>query len=497
MQCAESFWWPYCSAQALLVEDIKRSTCSCLLKAHFLLSTAPLIMAWGELTAGRWVRSISENESFLKMLGDSGHALGREHWAVSATASFTPQGSLAQENLSSLVLQSWKNLRFNHPSIAAYPTDGETFAYDVPDVAALDEWSSSTFQIVDDGTTDELIASFKPGPYATLAYFPKSNELLLHTAHWRTDGIGALLLLDAIFHLMADPSLPEPTTLLWGQETARLAPPVEQAANMPTKPSDADKTLAQQCVEPFHTVTGSVGITYQGTIETAPASTRTAYLHLSAAETDAVVHACKARGHPITVTAAVHASIAAANYAHAAPADQGKHYTSTIKFNLRPYLPEPYSGRAYAGAVYTTGWMKAVTASSTWDERAQAYSHDYRAGLTPAYISAHREYARGLSDLLRNMPQGGDPPSDVDISSLGVVDEKLVHREQGAAARGIQVDNVSVGVEVLTRQCVCFLWTFRERLSLSVVYNESFYTLEMVAAFLHTVEVVLFQELGI
>ena len=150
------------------------------------------------------------------------------------------------------------------------------------------------------------------------------------------------------------------------------------------------------------------------------------------------------------MTAAVHASIAAANYVFAASEDKGKHYTSTIRYSFRPFLPKPYSGREFASTIFTTGWMLAVPAESSWDKRAKTYHEEYHKGLSPEYISAHREYALGLCNLLRNMPQGAPPPTDVDISSMGVA-ERLMEREKGTAERGLRVDRVSGGLEIVNK----------------------------------------------
>lgn len=449
-------------------------------------------MTWSKIGPGSYQRPIGENELFIKLVGDPGHALSREHWAINSIANFQPTGALAQEDLPFLFLQAWKSLRFDHPSISAYVLNDKTLAYDVPDSAALDKWASETFHVITDKTADEAITSLKPSPYATLTYLPKTNELLGHTAHWRTDGIGVLILLDHFLSLVTNPSLPKPSTLPWGQESSRLAPSVEEAANMPLHPSPADEALGQKCVETFYAAAGAVGIKYSGTTDTPPAGTRSARLHLSEAETTAMVQACKNRD--LSVTAAVHAAVASANYAMATKENVGKHYTSTVRFSLRPYLPLPFSGPEYASGLYTTGWMKAVPATASWGEKAQAYQEEYRRGLSNDYISAHREYARRLGALIRDMPQGGEPPSDVDISSIGVA-EKLIARDKGTSERGVRVKKVSVGVEILTRQSVCFVWTFREKLFLNVVYNESFHEQVEMEQFARTVKEILQREL--
>lgn len=438
------------------------------------------IMSWTQVRAGKYERSIGENESFIKMVGDPGHALDREHWAINSTATFTPTGTLSKDDLPFLFLRAWKTLRFKHPSIAAYvDKDNKSLAYDVPDATALDKWTTETFHVVPDNTADELIATLKPGPYAILIYLPKTNELLGHTAHWRTDGIGVLLLLDAFLTLASDPSLPSDPfiDLSWGEEANRLAPSVEEAAHISLNPSPAVKALGKKYVETFYPAAESIGIKYKGTPETLPAGTRSARLSISEAETQAVIQACKVR--EISVTAAIHASVATTNYALATNRNSRKHYTSTVRFSLRPYLPAPYSGPEYAAGLYTTGWMKSVSTDSSWDERAKDYQYDYHAGLSEEYVSAHREYAIGLGNLIRNMPPPGDePPSDMDISSIGVVDEKLIGTEKGTKDRGLRIEGASVGVEILTRQCVCFVWTFRGKLAFNLAYNEAFHERE-------------------
>ncbi|MCJ1456633.1 hypothetical protein MMC28_006995 [Mycoblastus sanguinarius] len=449
-------------------------------------------MPWSEIAPGKFQRAIGENESFIKLVGDPGHPLGREHWAINSIASFTITGSLAKEDLAPLFRKAWKVMRFSHPSIAAHAVDDKDLEYAIPDTESLNQWADETFHIVKEKTADDLIPDVKPSSHATLTYLPKSNEILGHTAHWRTDGIGVLLLIDAFFDLVTKPTLPDPDTLAWGQEIVRLAPAVEDAANMPNEPTKTMKDLSQKCVETFHQITGAVGIPYKGEATTLPSGTRSSRLILIPSETTSIVSSCKVRG--FSVTSAIHASVAATNHALASPENQDKHYTSTIRFSLRPFLPDPYSTSAYASGLYTTGWMKAVPASASWIDNARAYNDEYSKGLSKEYIASHRQYALGLGDLIRNMPQGGEPPSDVDISSIGIV-ESLIERTKGTPDRGVEVQSVSVGVEILTRQCVCFVWTFRDQLNLNLVYNESFHDEQDTALFLQRVKEVLLQQL--
>lgn len=449
-------------------------------------------MPWSEVAPRRFQRDIGEHEHFIKSVGDPGHPIGREHWAINSIASFALTGSLVKEDLPSLFLKVWKILRFYHPSIAVQTVDDESFMYTVPDAAALNQWAAETFLVVENKTADDIIPDIKPSLCATLTYLPKSKEILGHTAHWRTDGLGVLLLIDAFFDLVTRLALPDPHELSWGQETSRLAPAIEDAAKLPIAPTDAIKSLSQKYIETFYQAAGAVGIPYKGEDTTPPSGTRSSRCIFSPSETALIISQCEAKS--ISVTSAVHASIAATSYALASVEKKNKHYTSTVRFSLRSYLPEPYSTPAYASGLYTSGWMKTVPASASWIDNAKAYNDEYRKGLSKEFINSHREYALGVHNLIRNAPQPQDPPSDVDISSIDIA-ESLIERTRGTQDRGVEIQSVSVGVEILTRQCVCFVWIFRDQLNLNLVYNESFHDEKDTALFVQTLKEIMLRNL--
>ncbi|TGJ85282.1 hypothetical protein E0Z10_g3503 [Xylaria hypoxylon] len=450
-------------------------------------------MTWHETDQkGVFSRPIGENEAFIKLLGDAGLPLNREHWAINSTATIVPTGSMASADLTSHFRRAWAHLRFQHPSLAAESApDNKNFVYTVPaDGNALDAWVSQTFSVATDADSSaDVIATFQPTPYAKLVYIPRSGELLGHTSHWRSDGIGVILLLDAFLSIASEPSpLADPASLPWGSEVERLAPSIEDAAAVPKDSTPALKERGAAAVSTFSHTAGAVGIPSVGVADTLPGGTRSAASVFDLATTEKIVAACKEKG--VSVTAAVHASVAGANYALADEGHRDKHYTSTIRFALRPYLPEPYSTPAYAAGLYTTGWVKRVESGSSWAERLERYQGEYRKGITREFLDSHREYAAQLGEMIRNLSSqsgGGDPPSDVDISSIGVA-EKLIRQSYGTPEAGYDVKAVSVGVEMLSRQAVTFVWTFRGRLNLSAVYNESFHSAGQMGRFIREVK---------
>jgi hypothetical protein len=444
-------------------------------------------MAWKETSPGRFSRPLGENEIFIKLVSDPGHPLGREHWAINSTATIAPQGELTPSRFVSQLRHAWEHLRFHHPSLAAYVAeDNKNLLYDVPSPEEVTKWVTKTFMVAQqESSSAEVIAKLKPSSDATLIYIPKSNELLGHTAHWRTDGIGVTLLLDGLLQLAVEFNLANSASLPWGEEPKRLAPAIEDAANIPLTPSEKQSALGKHYLSTFGLAAGAVGIPHIGEVSTLPQGTYSATRTIDAEITNSIVEKCKAQG--LSVTSAVHASVAAANWKLATEERKNEHYTSTVRFSLRPYLPSPYSGPGYAAGLYTTGWMEKVNANGTWLDHAKHYNDIYHKGLSRDYIDAHREYAIALGDMLRNLPPDLPVQSDVDISSIGVA-EMLIKRSYGSGDLAIDVVAVSVGVEILTRQAVCFVWTFRDQLNFSVVYNEAYHEKEQMQEFVKTVE---------
>lgn len=82
----------------------------------------------------------------------------------------------------------------------------------------------------------------------------------------------------------------------------------------------------------------------------------------------------------------------------------------------------------------------------------------------------------------------------MNISSLGVC-EKFVARIKGTAERGIRIDRVSGGLDMINRQSVCHVWTFRDQLCLNLAFNGAFYDRAEGDAFLLIVKDSLLHEL--
>lgn len=230
-----------------------------------------------------------------------------------------------------------------------------------------------------------------------------------------------------------------------------------------------------------------------GDANAAPAGTRMAQFRLSEPDTKALLEACNARN--ITMVSAVHASCAALTHMEASLVDKYKHYTSTIRFSLRPHLPRPYCTANFAAALYTGGYMCQVPASQSWLDNAIHYEEQYKSGITADFLQSRRQYGiEVLSMLQKDVPPPDPPQSEVDISSVGDA-QALVSFRHTHGETVLEVQDVSIGVETLTRQTYCFLWTFLGRLELNLVYNEAYYEPDRAAQMVRSLGDILMSEL--
>ena len=140
--------------------------------------------------------------------------------------------------------------------------------------------------------------------------------------------------------------------------------------------------------------------------------------------------------------------------------------------------------------------MLKVSASQSWAENAKQYNEEYHHGVTRQFLLARRQYALKVQELMRKhgLAASSLPPSEVDISSVGDA-ELLVSNTRRCGDGALEVLDVSIGVETLTRQIYCFVWTFRNQMEFDLVFNEAYYDTAFPVELLAKLKEVLKEEL--
>ncbi|KAI1502215.1 hypothetical protein F5X99DRAFT_427607 [Biscogniauxia marginata] len=427
-------------------------------------------MAWKEARPGYWQRPIGENEAMIKMIGDGGQKFGKDAWSIAVTASFVAR--VDSKPLPQALRDGWKTLRFHHPSIASTASE-DILEYHTPSSLELDQWADESFILVDDDVSpDDIIARLTPRRFTTLYYLRDHATVLLYLSHWRTDGIGAFHLLNSYFQAVIESLQEEPCELPWGEEATRLVPSVEEALKLPQIPSPNIIRATKQYVGTLANNIGALGTPYKSETGIIPKGTRSTLLRFSQELTTELENRC--RHLNISLQAAVHAAVTAAAYSLADSTSTQKHHSSTMRHSIRPYLPTPYDGVAGAAGIYTAGYIVKVPATQSWIENAKQYEAEYSKGATPDLLCSRRQYALAMKDILKSMLPPDPPPSGLDISYIPDVQALLKPLYKKATA-SIEVRDIGIGIDVLSRYLYVFMWIFNGQLEFKLVYNEAFY----------------------
>lgn len=435
--------------------------------------------------------------------------LKKEHWAVHLVCSinYKPQAASANNppNTHQALRIAWKRLAVEFPGLTVRPV-GFTKYYVPLDEPILEDWASETFLVNDEECADDIIANSEPRELPSLYYLPHESEVVLLSQHWRTDALGCCMLLDRLFELLASGDAEEPVA------TEKTIPPLSPSLELAAEASpseDADiQSYARQYINAFHAkAVNSGGLPFAGDASRPPARTKHHDLTFSASHTRRIVQACKDRS--MSVSAAIHVALAR-TYFSFAESDQEKAagYTTVMAVNMRPYLKAPYSEPAHACQVYVMSITPTVPYKSDFAHAARALTHEYHSWYTDQirnslcwlfrYHAARLFRPRnpveaGMADSAPPPPPPPKPPSGVTLSSLGIVEQRL----KGKYGDSVTVGKFRFGVSVMTRQTLLYAWTFQEELTLSLDYNEAYYSHQMVAEVLSRVKKNLAEDLEV
>jgi len=446
-------------------------------------------MSWQESFPGHFERPLDSIELFYKTVTDEFTRLNpdREHWTVTVSARFILHPRIG--NAQSALRHAWKTMRYDHPQIASFEREGRK-VYEVPDLAAIESWLANTFIIARAKTTDDILASAPPPFLSTLYYLPDTSQVVLRVSHYRIDGTGALCLLQNYFT-----ALSKPRQIDFGIEGRNLSPGLDEAASFLMDTAEEDARAATKLFTLYADNLPSVGIPIISANDFAGATCRSA-LTLSPATTSAVTSACRLRG--LSVTIAVHAAVIVATKQLASREPSAKNYTSFVTFDLRPYLRKPYNTAAHPVSVYSVGLPLSLN-PSTFSSNAVQLQSFYKqlspspsqSAKLPSYLA---DYIRKMTDLVKQpMPASTPVTAPPVLISLGKINDCI----DPTYGDDIELIEFFLATEVLTRQLTFYVWTWRDRMSFSVCYNEQFYNEDFVRGFVERVRGILFGELGL
>ena len=311
-------------------------------------------MPWKETSHGRFERPFNSLESVFTAISNGGIALNREHYAISAAVFF--RCDTAACDIEQSLRHAWKTMCYDYPQIAAY-AQGDTYVYEIPDAASLSSWLAETFIVVPETTmtASELFAGFTPKALAMMYYLPHKSEVLLHSSHFRIDGIGALHFFHRFFQALA-----EPRTVGFGDEDKNLLPGLDEVLNLSADITPEVEQVAADRLAEYISSVPSIGLPTN--TNQVPGASRRCSIELTLQQTSIILSGCKAHG--ISVTTAVHAAVIGVTQQEADPRNPAKKYAAFTAFDLRRYCPPPYNGADNPVSIFHTGMPIVVTPST-------------------------------------------------------------------------------------------------------------------------------------
>ncbi|KAJ5764559.1 hypothetical protein N7533_003240 [Penicillium manginii] len=406
---------------------------------------------------------------YLKMSRAFSH-LEKEHWGIHCVCSVAQQAP-NRSTFSESLRTAWMQLLVEYPGLSMIPV-GLQKKYSRLDDTGIQSWAENTFFETGHLCADTIISEAKPKDLPSLYWIPASSEILLSIQHWRVDALGACMLLDRLFEIMAGSN---DHSTLHDEVRQNLPTPSFESAAGALKTEDAGvQAYAREYINTFHQkAVNAGGLPFQGGATTPPSRSTHRDLEFSADDTNVIMNACKNK--KISVTAAVHTALARTVFSYLTQKECQAGYTTVMAVNMRPFLPPPFDGRKHACQTFVASITPTVHYDSGFVESARALTDEYHNWGSAEFMrSLWWIYVYHLAKVSAPRVNGapGKPPSGVTLSSLGIIDRNL-RSDYGPK---LQIDKFRFGVSMMTRQTILYAWTFKGRLSLSLNYNEAYYS---------------------
>jgi hypothetical protein len=419
---------------------------------------------WKETRPGRWERPQSYLEKMNILTRNVPKAIGRDNWAKNAVARLEFHPSV--EDPATYLRTAWKQVRYNHPEIAAFPYNGN-YVYRVGDATSIALWVSATFSVVEDKSVDELLGRIPRNEQMQCYFLPENGDVLIWSPHYRVDARGAIFCLNHLIESLVnmDPNL------VFGGCAKNLTPSMETTLGVHSESTPEVEAAVKKRMDALKPHRPVLDMT-PNISSAKPGYTRRHIVKCSRSETDRVVSSCAAASLAIDVV--LHSALIN-SVAKLVPISESRSFMASFHSNLRVLIPQgtapKHSPTSYTSVITTEVKVSPKTNfGSYYNELAPVYSKGY----TP-YLQSSSLFHERLGEAL----YGSDSPKGESenqlqprFAYLGVIDEQVVkHVGKGL----VEVKDFWLGAETLSMRMMVHTWIWDGELNLSVTFNESYW----------------------
>lgn len=479
-------------------------------------------------------------ETFFKKLGDSGPREGPEHGACLGVFQLEFPDIMSKVRAAQYIAAAWETLGKRYPVLRAeiseppFPVDKMGRERPIITVRSSTEATFGETSFSTHPGCPSIDALFSTTPHisqsktATCHWLPDPGQVILRLSHWRTDGLGKLLLaheflstLGSLVQFGHEQGHVDVKTVLtrWRQQQQQtqssppmLSPSVEELVRKylppPTNPKEASASAADALVRTLVDGPPSIALPTTGG---GPNTTSRAAIRLSTRASERLRDSCRASG--FTVTCALNAAIIRATLPHipSKPGAEPGSYALFAPVDLRaplmaalPSVPEVQTycsrptGNYVSGLPLRIGGVAGKSFAVLARELAASYAS--RDATRGELLHIAEPYADKMADLFATF--GGSPgcpyPGTPVITSLGVLDGLIGEtypppkqqdgRNDTASAAGkpvLRVTDLWNSPECATGILTLSPWSWAGKLTLSAVWNDRFYDRSIATKILH------------
>ncbi|KAI5460577.1 hypothetical protein BGZ63DRAFT_387471 [Mariannaea sp. PMI_226] len=460
------------------------------------MGTTPTALSfeWTQTSPSTYERALDSFDKFFIFIGSVGQGRpDKQNWHVTSAIRVETTRSNFVDDVKSV----WINLRYKFPGYAAVVEDDRWIYRTADDETELNSWLSDSFYIHDTNKTARQLFPFDTNPSRrpVLHVLPRTQELVLQSPHTHLDGLGSATFFNHMLKaLVAPPPTSQPA---FGTEGINLQGPCSVAARVqpytPAQKAAWDATL--------HTfISGFPTVRLENENKGGRAG-RTNLLWLSYDSTDTTQIVNRVRELGISVTSAAQAAISLSARLHGRVPNT-THSTMAI-YNARPHIDDvDFPHKQLVGSYVFA--MPAVfpLVPDSFIETARLARQVYLAPKKDDLLVACSPFwATDIPAVLSApLPEGMPVPSDLQLSSVGVLDKYLgtMYQHQGAQARpDVAVRDFWISLDMLSPNVAVEMWTFAESLVIQPIYNEAYHLEESISAILGLIHEQLAHGLGL
>jgi len=429
---------------------------------------------WKETRPGRWERAQTYLERINILTRNVPNAIGRDNWAKNAVAKLEFHPDI--KDPAGYLRTAWKQVRYNHPEIAAFPYNGR-YIYRVGDEPSIALWVSATFSVAEGKTVDELLGRIPRNEQMMCYFLPDTSEVMIWSPHYRVDARGAIFCLNHLVESLANMN----PNLVFGGCAKNLTPSMELTLGIgheetPELVAQAESRLA--ALEPH-----KPALELTPTIKAQrPGYTQRHFIKFSKRDTRTVFDSCETSALAIDI--ALHAALIS-SVAKLAQTKEARSFMASFHSNLRTLIPEgaaPENSPTSYTSVITTEVI--VSPQTNFDSYYSQLAPVYAAGYAP-YLPSSPFFHKRLEETLFGPDHGKKGESDGQLQPrfafLGEVDEQ-VSKNIGDGL--VKVKDFWLGAETLTMRMMVHTWIWEGQLVLSVCFNESYWDRDQAASLL-------------